>query len=47
MRAEYIPGEGMLVTIQGPTEGVNFMLGEWMTIAAIQRYVHEVEEWLS
>lgn len=47
MTAVYLPGRGMLVTIQGEGEGHSVLLPEHMTVAAIQKHVAELVEWLT
>ncbi len=36
----------MFVDMSTSTEGISFLLGEHLTVAAIERHLHEVQEWL-
>lgn len=45
--ATYIPGQGVVLTIQGASEGVSLVIPTYWTIQAIERHVRELEEWLT
>lgn len=46
MTAVYKPNVGMLVTMHGKCEGFTMILPLGMTVAAIQKHLKEVQEWI-
>lgn len=46
VRAVYVPGEGVLLTITG-TEGLSIVIPDTMTISAMENHVKELRDWLS
>lgn len=46
MSAIYV-NDTLLVTIRGASEGITVPFPDTLTIAAIERYINELEDWLS
>jgi len=45
-KAIYTP-EGVVLTINGASEGLNLVISDTMLISAIESHVRELVEWLS
>jgi hypothetical protein len=44
--ATYVPGQGVVLTIRGATEGLSVTIPDSMTIQAMQNHVRELQDWL-
>ena len=45
--AVFKPGVGVLLTLQGKTEGVSVVIPDTMHVSAMEKHVAEWDDWLS
>lgn len=45
--ATYIPNVGVVLAIQGASEGLSVVIPDTMTIAAAENHIRELQAWLA